>query len=99
VDIPRYLKIGPFRYTVELHEGYWNKDDIRVYGEVDERTATINLDVDASAEVIRDAILHEILHAILLIYDKDDEDLVRLLTPILLGVIRDNPKLMLALTT
>jgi hypothetical protein len=99
VDIPRYLKIGPFRYTVELHEGYWNKDDIRVYGEVDERTATINLDVDASAEVIRDAILHEVIHAILLMYEKDDEDLVRLLTPILLGVIRDNPGLMLALTT
>lgn len=99
MDIPRYLKIGPFRYTVELHEGYWNKDDIRVYGEVDERTATINLDVDASAEVIRDAILHEVIHAILLMYEKDDEDLVRLLTPILLGVIRDNPGLMLALTT
>jgi hypothetical protein len=70
-----------------------------VYGEVDERTATINLDVDASPEVIRDAILHEIIHAILLMYDKDDEDLVRLLTPMLLGVIRDNPRLMLALTT
>ena len=99
MDIPRYLKIGPFSYTVELHEGYWNKDDVRVYGEVDERSATINLDVDASPEVVRDSILHEIIHAILMMYDKDDEDLVRLLAPMLLQVMRDNPKLVLALTT
>jgi hypothetical protein len=99
VEVPRYLKVGPFQYKVETHVGYWNKDDIRVYGEVDERTCTINLDVDASAEVIRDSIVHEILHAILLMYDKDDEDLVRLLAPMLLQVIRENPKLVLALTT
>lgn len=98
MEIPRYLRIGPFNYVVETHEGYWNKDDIRVYGEVDERASTINLDVDASADVIRDSIVHEILHAILLMYDKDDEDLVRLLAPMLLQVMRDNPKLMLALT-
>jgi hypothetical protein len=99
MDIPRYLKVGPFNYTVELHDGYWNKDDIRVYGEVDERSATINLDVDASPEVIRDSIVHEVIHAILLMYDRDDEDLVRLLAPMLLQIIRDNPKLILALTT
>jgi hypothetical protein len=99
MDIPRYLKVGPFNYTVELHDGYWNKDDIRVYGEVDERSATIHLDVDASPEVIRDSIVHEVIHAILLMYDRDDEDLVRLLAPMLLQIMRDNPKLMLALTT
>ena len=99
MDIPRYLRIGPFQYSVELHDGYWNKDDVRVYGEMDERTATINLDVDASPEIIRDAIIHEVLHAILAMYDKDDEDLVRLLSPMLLQVLRDNPKLVLALTT
>jgi hypothetical protein len=99
MDIPRYLKVGPFNYTVELHDGYWNKDDIRVYGEVDERGATIHLDVDASPEVIRDSIVHEVIHAILLMYDRDDEDLVRLLAPMLLQIMRDNPKLMLALTT
>lgn len=97
MEIPGYLRIGPFTYTVELHEGYWNKDDVRVYGEVDERTCTINLDVDASPEIIRDAILHEILHAILIMYDKDDEDLVRLLAPMLLQVLKDNPKLLTAL--
>lgn len=99
MDIPRYLKVGPFTYTIELHDGYWNKDNERVYGETDERTATIHLDVDASSEMIRDSILHEVLHTILLMYDKDDEDLVRLLAPMLLGFMRDNPKMMLALTT
>ena len=99
MDIPRYLRIGPFNYTVELHDGYWNKDDVRVYGEVDERACTINLDVDASPEVVRDSIVHEIIHAILMMYDKDDEELVRLLAPMLLQVMRDNPRLMLALTT
>jgi hypothetical protein len=99
MDIPRYLKIGPFNYTIEAHEGYWNKDDERVYGEVDERNCTINLDVDASAEVIRDAILHEVIHAILLMYSRDDEELVRLLTPMLLQVMRDNPRLTVLLTS
>lgn len=99
MDIPRYLRVGPFNYTVELHDGYWNKDDERVYGEVDERTATINLDVDASPEMIRDAVLHEVIHAILIMYDKDDEDLVRVLAPMLLQFMRDNPRMMLALTT
>ena len=99
MEIPGCLRIGPFNYKVELHDGYWGKDDVRVYGDVDERACVINLDIDASPEVIRDSILHEILHAILLMYDKDDEELVRLLSPMLLAVIRDNPKLMLALTT
>lgn len=97
--IPGYVKVGPYRIIIEQHEGYWNKDDIRVYGEFDERTSTINLDVDASADVMRETILHEILHVILGMYNKDDEDLVRILSPILLQVIRDNPKLTLALTT
>jgi hypothetical protein len=48
--------------------------------------------------MIKDAVLHEIIHAILMMYEKDDEALVRCLTPMLLQVIRDNPKLMLALT-
>jgi len=99
MEIPGYLRIGPFNYKVELHEGYWNKDDERVYGEVDERSCTINLDVDASTEVIKDAIIHEILHAILLMYQKDDEELVRLLAPAIFQVLRDNPKLVVALTT
>jgi len=99
VVIPGYVKVGPYRIIIEQHEGYWNKDDIRVYGEFDERTSTINLDVDASADVMRETILHEILHVILGMYNKDDEDLVRILSPILLQVIRDNPKLTLALTT
>ncbi len=99
MEIPGRIKIGPFIYTVEFHDGYFNKDDERVYGEVDERTSTINIDSDASPDMIKDAVLHEIIHAILMMYEKDDEALVRCLTPMLLGVIKDNPKLMLALST
>lgn len=96
--IPPYVKIGPYHIRIEQHEGYWNKDDIRVYGEFDERASIINVDTDASTEVMRETILHEILHAILLMYDRDDEGLVRALSPMLLQVMRDNPKLMMALT-
>lgn len=97
--IPSFVKVGPYNVRVEQHEGYFGKDETRVYGEYDERTSTINVDVDASADVIRETLLHEILHAILGMYEKDDEALVRLLSPMLLQVMRDNPKLMLALTT
>lgn len=99
MEIPRHVMVGPYRIVIEQHEGYWNKDDVRVYGEFDERNSTINLDVDASADVIRETILHEILHAILGMYDKDDEALVRELSPMLLQVLRENPRLVLALTT
>jgi hypothetical protein len=99
LDIPQYLKVGPFNYKVELHEGYWNKDDERVYGELDERQCTINIDIDASPEVIRESLLHEVLHAILVMYEKDDEELVRILTPMILMVLRDNPKFAIGLTT
>lgn len=95
MDIPRYIRIGPFNYTIEQHEGYFNKDDERVYGEVDERNCIINLDTDASPDMIRDALMHEILHAILMMYDKDDEELVRLLSPMLLETLQNNPKLWL----
>lgn len=98
MEIPGHLRIGPFNYVVEAHEGYWNKDDTRVYGELDERTSTINLDIDASPDVIRDSILHEIFHAILIMYEKDDEELVRLLSPMMLQVLRDNPELVAILT-
>ena len=99
MEIPRHVMVGPYRIVIEQHEGYWNKDDVRVYGEFDERNSTINLDVDASADVIRETILHEILHVILGMYDKDDEALVRELSPTLLQVLRDNARLVLALTT
>ena len=99
MDIPRYVKVGPYRIVIEQHEGYFNQNDERVYGEYDERTLTINLDIDASADMIRDALLHEILHVILSMYDRDDETLVRLLSPMLLQVIKDNARLMLALST
>lgn len=98
MDIPGHLRIGPFLYNVELHDGYWNKDDERVYGEVDERTCTINLDIDASQEIVKDAIVHEIIHAILMMYSRDDEELVRILSPMVLQVIRDNPQLVAFLT-
>jgi hypothetical protein len=97
MELPEYLKIGPFNYKLDLHEGYWNKDDERVYGEVDERNCTINLDIDASPEIIRESVLHEVVHAILMMYERDDEELVRLLTPMLLQVLQDNPKLVNAL--
>jgi hypothetical protein len=91
--------VGPYRIVIEQHEGYWNKDDQRDYGEFDELTTTINLDVDASADVIKETLLHEIIHVILGMYYKDYESLVRELSPMLLQVLRDNARLVLALTT
>lgn len=67
------------------------------YAAYDEKTATINMVKGMSNPVMQDTLLHEIIHAILQAYEMDNEKLVRILTPALLGVVKDNPELVLFL--
>lgn len=57
---------------------------------IQERTEIqVRSGMSLSAE--RNTIFHEMLHAILLEYDVDSEDTVRLLTPAIVAALRDNP--------
>ena len=59
---------------------------------VQERTEIqVRSGMSASAE--RNTVLHEMLHCILQEYDLDSEEIVRVLTPALMAVLRDNPYL------
>lgn len=71
--------------------------DSEAYGLYDEKSSTIYLMEGTSNQVVQDTLLHEILHAILQAYEMDSEKLVRTITPALLGLLKDNPGLVLFL--
>jgi Zn-dependent peptidase ImmA (M78 family) len=90
------VKILANDVMVKLVDSVPNPDG-EAYGMYEERESTIYLMKSASKQVLQDTVLHEILHAILQAYEKDNEKLVRLVTPALLAVIKDNPELVLFL--
>lgn len=91
--IPDTIRLMHMDIKVKQHDIHYSSDDTRVYGEWDERNTTINIDTNTSYFVITDTLMHELLHAILGMYDKDSEELVRILSPALMQVFRDNPML------
>jgi Zn-dependent peptidase ImmA (M78 family) len=68
------------------------------YGNFEQKNATIFIDSELTLQPMQDTLLHEIMHAILQAYEKDTEVLVRILTPALLGLLKDNPHLIKFLT-
>ena len=102
---PKRIKVGPFTFdTVEDDaalnvlggSGAMNYDlQVIVYG------------TGSASEQLKDTVLHETLHAIIRqtrLYESNDEwvkleeGLVQAMTPILLGVLRENPRLVTFLT-
>jgi len=59
----------------------------------------IQLKSNMSKSAERNTLLHELLHAILQEYELDSEELVRIVTPALLNLLRSNPKLIAYLTS
>lgn len=69
-----------------------------LYGRYDERTATIMVDTNCHLDVLKETLVHELLHAIIkqtnsTMSDDDEESLVRSLSPLLYGVLKNNPQL------
>lgn len=66
-------------------------------GSWDLRNATIKYDASAAPQVVRETILHELLHMLLEHTNVDSEvheEIIRALSPLLLAVIRSNPRLL-----
>jgi len=59
----------------------------------------IQLKSSMSKSAERNTLLHELIHAILQEYELDSEELVRVLTPALLSLLRNNPTLVGYLTS
>lgn len=102
---PRRLKVGHLSYTVEVDAKRCREADV-TYGQSDMRDSTILLSPEQSAGQLRDTMLHEVLHCVMdqtnirhggdkaLIPTGDDEErLIHALSPALLAVLRDNPRL------
>ncbi len=95
-ELPTRVKVGPHMYRVTavpdvghvVHDG-----DEDLLGHVDHRSGEITLGTDMSASQKQDTLLHELLHAVLDLLGRDDEALVRLMTPPLLDLLQRNPKL------
>lgn len=63
------------------------------FGIYDDKTSTISVLDGCSKSATQDTIVHEIIHAILQAYELDSEKIVRVLTPGILSIIRENPDL------
>jgi hypothetical protein len=102
---PKTVRIGPAKWKIRLADLPELDDKL---GLTMSRHSTIVIHENQSAAAMRDTVVHEILHAVLvdagisiaLGIDHDDEErMVRLLAPALLGVFfRDNPQLVTFLT-
>jgi len=103
VKLPKHLSIAPFSYTVRE-----DKDacvSAGVLGYCLEDVEVILIDPLSSPGALRDTLLHESLHAIWgqttlnkKYSDEEEEEALLALSPRILSLIRDNPKLVSFLT-
>lgn len=109
VKPPYRIQVGPHTYRIVADKNEINRlsveaDETRL-GECDPKTLTIFVDPTQADTMLRDTVLHELLHALMdLIGAGDDiardleERLVRRLAPVLLELLTRNPKLIEWLT-
>lgn len=97
---PSALRIGPYRYSVKadasVQKRVEHEDGHGLYGLHRPHELTIYVDPTPAEDMVRETLLHEVLHAILLAYRMgrdEEENLVAFLSPALLDCLRRNPKL------
>ena len=79
--------------SIRVSEGVTDSDSL---GEWDARTATISYDPAQTLPVLRETILHEMLHCILEhtgVEPDEHETLIRNISPLMLETLRRNPEL------
>jgi hypothetical protein len=95
---PAKIVVGPFDYAVTLEE----MDEPAALGRTNCNLSTIKLDSRQSDSILRGTALHEVLHACVAATalpsadfwtEAAEEAVVRALEPVLLDVLRRNPKL------
>lgn len=102
--LPSHIHVGPLSYEVTQDRTAWLEAAVRegseVYGTTDHAKCLIVVDPKQVLGQRRDTLLHETLHCLTEITGlaselgpDNDERLVRRLTPMLLDVLRNNPRL------
>lgn len=90
---PAKVVVGPHTYTVAHAAGMTD------FGNTNTRTQRIILADDQSPGALRDTVLHEVLHCVVAHagfsqeWEDREEGIVNRLTPVVLQVLRDNPRL------
>lgn len=104
---PRRIKVGPHDFKVlrskaAIRKREWlHKEEL--YGETNLPAQEIIVHPTQGPSQLRDTVLHEVLHACAAVAggpipQEDEERFVRPVATVLLGVLRDNPKLVAFLT-
>lgn len=102
--LPAMVRVGPATYRVTSDAAEHAKACQRVgdglLGSTTFKSCVITIDPDQAHDCKTDTVLHEVLHCVTQMAgllsewgEEKDEAVVTRLTPVLLGVIRDNPDL------
>lgn len=97
---PRHVDVGPYRYRIVVGTAAIDRKSVEMgselVGKYDGVAQTITLDPTLRFDGVRDTLLHELLHALLVpleLDDKEEERIIQQLSPALLDLLRRNPKL------
>lgn len=102
MTVPKSIEIGASVWAVTIDA------TIDELGTTTPRRTEIKVNPNQSPASMRDTVLHELLHAVcsesgmshaMGVSDDDEERMIRILTPMLLQVLRRNPRLHTYLTT
>ena len=108
---PGKVKVGPHSYRIRYDKDAIDLkatelNERRLYGLTEPVHAVIHVDPTLAKSQKQDTVLHEVLHACLSLIGWDEslsaekeERLVRALSPVLLQVLQDNPRLCAYLTS
>ena len=109
MSTPPSIRVGPYRYTVKVDseriKELETESNADLYGITTHGILEIVLQPEVADMVMRETLLHEVLHAVLYntgisdrMTDKAEEHLVRALSPALFSLLRDNPDLVQYIT-
>jgi len=101
--IPESVQVGPYVYTIiadAVRMAECEKESREeLFGMTLHKSLEIIIQPDAADTVIRETLLHEVLHAVLYntgisdrMTEKTEEHLIRALSPALFVLLRDNKK-------
>ena len=99
ISIPiKHVNIGCFKYKIEPRNDFRDEEGTRVMGETVSTNEIIYIDNSFTPTVVRETLMHELLHAML--HDtnvldgmEQEEKLVQILSPRLMSLFKDNPRL------
>ncbi len=100
MKLPKTVKIGPTTYKVKVVKDLRNTKDEQLFGSYNPAIGEIKIDSETPENRWRKVLLHEVLHGIWCAqsmykgeYAKHEEEIVSLLTPMLLSFLQDNKEL------